>query len=42
MVSVAYVLVAFASIIFFHENVSLVRWAGIAVIILGVILISRS
>src|SRR3989339_1113632 len=42
MVSVAYVVVAFASIIFFHETVSLVRWVGIAVIIFGVILISRS
>jgi drug/metabolite transporter (DMT)-like permease len=42
MVSVAYVLVAFASIIFFHEHVSLVRWVGIAVIIFGVVLISRS
>jgi len=42
MVSVAYVLVAFASIIFFHETVSLVRWVGIAVIIFGVVLISRS
>lgn len=42
MVSVAYVLVALASWIFFKENLSLVRWLGIAVIILGVYLISRS
>jgi len=42
MVSVAYVLVAVASWIFFRENVSLVRWVGIAVIILGVFLVSRS
>lgn len=42
MVSVAYVLVALASLVFFKENITLVRWAGIAVIILGVILISRS
>lgn len=42
MVSVAYVLVAFASIVFFKEHVSLVRWIGIGVIILGVYLISRS
>ena len=42
MVSVAYVVVAIASMIFFKENVSLVRWAGIAVIIIGVYLISRS
>ena len=42
MVSVAYVLVAIASYIFFKENLSVIRVAGIAVIILGVILISRS
>ena len=42
MVSVAYVLVAFASLIFFKENVSLVRWLGIAIIMVGVFLISRS
>lgn len=42
MVSVAYVLVAFFSWYFFKENLSLMRWAGIAVIIAGVILISRS
>ncbi len=42
MVSVAYVLVALASMLFFKETVSLVRWAGIAVIIAGVVLISRS
>jgi multidrug transporter EmrE-like cation transporter len=42
MVSVAYVVVAVASVIFFKENVSLVRWIGIFVIITGVLLISRS
>ncbi len=42
MVSVAYVVVAIASIIFFKENVTLVRWIGIIVIVTGVILISRS
>jgi len=42
MVSVAYVLVALASYFFFKENVALVRWIGIAVIILGVFLVSRS
>lgn len=42
MVSLAYVLVALASIVLFHENVSALRWAGIAVICLGVVLISRS
>jgi len=42
MVSVAYVLVTFASWLFFNENVNLVRCSGILVIILGVFLISRS
>ena len=42
MVSVAYVLVAFASVILFKEQVSLFRWLGIIVIIVGVFLISRS
>lgn len=42
MVSVAYVLVALFSMLFFKESVSLVRWSGIAVIIIGVYLISRS
>ena len=42
MVSVAYVLVALASLVFFKESVTLVRWLGIAVIIFGVFLISRS
>lgn len=42
MVSLGYVLVAILSLIFFKENVSLIRWAGIATIIAGVILISRS
>jgi len=42
MVSVAYVLVALASLIFFKENVTLFRWLGILVIVCGVFLISRS
>jgi multidrug transporter EmrE-like cation transporter len=42
MVSVAYVIVALFSWYFFKENVSVVRWVGIGVIILGVVLISRS
>ena len=42
MVSVAYVLVALASLIIFKENVSVLRWASIAVICFGVVLISRS
>jgi len=42
MVSVAYVLVAIFSWIFFKEDLTFVRWLGIAVIIFGVFLISRS
>ena len=42
MVSVAYILVAFASMIFFKEQVSVVRWLGISIIVFGVFLISRS
>jgi multidrug transporter EmrE-like cation transporter len=42
MVSVAYVIVALFSWYFFKENLTPVRWAGIAVIVMGVVLISRS
>ena len=42
MVSVAYVLVALVSFFIFKENVTLIRWLGIGVIIIGVFLISRS
>ena len=42
MVSIAYVLVTFASIVLFKENVSAIRWTGVAVICFGVFLISRS
>ena len=42
MVSVAYVLVGILSWYFFKENLSVMRWAGIMVILLGVFLISRS
>ncbi len=42
MVSVAYVIVALLSWYFFKENLSLIRWAGILVIVMGVVLISRS
>jgi len=42
MVSLAYVVVAIASLILFKENITLIRWVGIGVILLGVVLISRS
>ncbi len=39
--SLAYVLTAVIAVIFFHEHVSAVRWAGIAVIMIGVALVVR-
>lgn len=42
MVSIGYVVVALFSWAFFGETVSMLRFAGIMVICLGVILISRS
>ena len=42
IVSVGYVIVALFSWYFFKENLTVIRWAGIGVIFLGVILISRS
>ena len=41
-VSVAYIVVALFSMIFFKENVTIVRWLGIFTICVGVFLISRS
>jgi drug/metabolite transporter (DMT)-like permease len=40
--AISYALVALFSIWLFHENVTLLRWVGIAVVCLGVFLISRS
>jgi uncharacterized membrane protein len=40
--ALSYVLVALFSWLIFKEDVSLLRWSGIAVICLGVLLISRS
>lgn len=42
MVSLGYVVVAIVSVFWLGETVSLVRWLGIAVICLGVFLISRT
>src|SRR4029077_19897058 len=42
MTAVAYVLVAVVGTLFLHEQVSLVRWAGITLIMLGVILVGRT
>ena len=41
MLSIGYILVAFAGWAFFNESLSLTKLAGIVVIMLGVILISR-
>jgi drug/metabolite transporter (DMT)-like permease len=38
----AYILIMFFSWLFFHENVNLLRWIGVLVITLGVILVARS
>ena len=40
--ALSYVLVALVSLIVFKEGVSPLRWAGIAVICIGVLLVSRS
>lgn len=42
MVSTSYVLIALSSKIFFKESVTKMRWLSIAVIIMGVILVSSS
>lgn len=40
--SFSYIFVPIASIVFLHEKVSLLRWCGILLILLGVILVSMS
>lgn len=40
--SFSYITIPVVSMIFFHENVSLVRWFGISLILVGVILVSIS
>jgi undecaprenyl phosphate-alpha-L-ara4N flippase subunit ArnE len=40
--SFSYIFVPVAAIIFLHERVSLLRWAGIAFIILGIHFVSQS
>ena len=42
MLSLGYVIVAVLAFIFLGENISLARWAGIALIVVGSILIARS
>ena len=40
--ALSYVLVVLFSLLFFREDVSILRWSGILVICLGVFLVSRS
>ena len=40
--SIAYVVVALLGIVMLHESVSPLRWAGIAVICLGVVVVGRT
>ena len=41
MVSLSYVFGMFAAILFFHEDVSILKWIGVAFIILGCLLIAK-
>ncbi len=41
MISLSYVFGMLSAMIFFHEDISLVKWAGIACIMVGCVLISR-
>lgn len=42
LISLTYVLSLFASILFFKEHISLLRWMGVVVICFGVYMVSRS
>ena len=41
MISLSYVFGMFAAILFFHEQVPLVRWAGVLLIMAGCVLIAK-
>jgi len=41
MISLSYVFGMCAAILFFHEEVPLIRWAGVALIMLGCVLIAK-
>lgn len=41
MISISYVLGMIAAIVFFHEQVSLRMWGGVALIMIGCILVAR-
>lgn len=42
LMSLSYVLVAVLAFFIFKENISVLRWAGIAVIILGCVMLAKS
>lgn len=42
MISLSYILVVFLSSVLYKENINLIRWGGVILISLGVILISQS
>ena len=41
MVSLSYVMGMFAAIIFFHEQIPLIRWVGVFLILTGCVLIAK-
>jgi undecaprenyl phosphate-alpha-L-ara4N flippase subunit ArnE len=41
MISISYVMGMFAAILFFHEEVTFVRWVGVFLILTGCILITK-
>jgi undecaprenyl phosphate-alpha-L-ara4N flippase subunit ArnE len=41
MVSISYVMGMFAAIIFFHEQIPLIRWIGVFLILTGCVLIAK-
>jgi multidrug transporter EmrE-like cation transporter len=42
LLSIGYIVTAFAGWLFFHESIDAIRWVGIVVICIGVWLITRS
>ena len=41
MISLSYVLGLLAAILFFHESVSVMKWVGVGLIVLGCCLIAK-
>ena len=40
--SISYILIPIAAVLFLHEHVGLIRWAGLCFIVLGIHCVSRS